>query len=584
VVELTLGFVSTAVGKSEICKKLRSHLQAVVVDVDKVLCGLTATQEAIVLSGATQFAGEAEPPQLLHIMQRLPRTEVLRLWRLALVDALATLKNTDGDGPRVLVTGIMYHSQRRSEFYSPFDLGSLSSGLLDQHLRVKRVAMFIDDIYDMWARLASAGELFDPVDSLEEEYGRLSDSEGIDPKKLPVAQQALVASEVQTGQLVRLLHWRQLEVTQAERTAWSLGVPYLLWAVKQEIDALAPWLRGETGKVAYISHPISRPRRTRAISGNWPNIVTECNALQGQLAQMNCTAVMPTGIDEYRIRKIPNTVAGLRSLRLPGLGPRWPINPDRLLYSAPDGTQAPDYAELLSPHRLDDEKITPVVLEADIPLLDPPLRFLERQIAAQVSARDHTIVVNTDHIVVFRPFFDAPVVSGGVLAEIRHWGALARTEPNRRKAFLNRVSDVQPLLADAGMRKAAAHVFKELVATELGVDVPSARKAILAVNERTSDMLDTGAETVGERRETKEAMSSARSGVERGMLWRLLALHGVEIVSVPIEQVGLWVVPDADPWEKVLPDVVRFLSGTPVDVQAFSSALSLLPADLVAQL
>jgi hypothetical protein len=183
--------------------------------------------------------------------------------------------------------------------------------------------------------------------------------------------------------------------------------------------------------------------------------------------------------------------------------------------------------------------------------------------------------------VVFRPFFKAPVYSGGVLAEIRHWADLARENPQRRIAFLHRISDIGQAVADPSVRDAAVLTFEKLVAERLGTDLEAAKRAILALNNRTIDMLDTGAETGEERRVTKAAIEAARLEVPRRLLWRLLTLFGVQIVSVPLAQVGLWVVRDDVPWDAILPAVSEFLSGSNIEDTAFESALSFLPSDLV---
>lgn len=579
---ITLGFVSTAVGKSAVRRRLESHLRAAVVDVDAVLCGLQRTAEALTRTGASPRGNQAWP-RLLHIMQRLPRSEVMDLWLEALDNSLVTLRNISAQGPRILLCGIMYHSKRRSEFYSPFNLPAFIRLQAREKLNVGRVVMFIDDIYDMYARLSGDDELYERFDTLEEELGRVHESEGVKRGDLPFDDCVLLSCEVQTSQLVRLLHWRQLEITAAERTARSIGVDYLLWAVKQGVVAISPWLQGAPTPRAYVSHPISGPRRQFAVSGSWPAIVEECNAVQGELAKNGVVAVMPTGIDEYRLAKElrPQGAATRRRVRSPRLTDRWPLMPGDLLYEQPSGSGAPGYEALLTPFVLDGTTLRTVDVSAEqLNVLDGPLRSLERQIEFQVAARDHTIVVHTDHVIVFRPFFDDPHVSRGVLAEVVHWSELARLEPTRRIAFLHRLVDVKAVLRADPVRDDAKRIMQKLAAQKLGIPYVDAADVIewQRSGRRKADMLDSGAETPGERRATSRGVDSARAEAPSALLWAKLALFNEQILAVPKEQVGLWIVKDQQPWEGTLRQVAEFLSGKPLPEDAFALGFREIPA------
>lgn len=579
--QVVLGFVSTAVDKHFVGKRIASHIGAHVVDLDRVLCDSPRTIKAVNESGPPYFKG-GECPKLLHVIQRLPRIEILTLWREALQDALVAIRVENRDAPRVLLCGIMYHSKRRSEFYSPVDITSLVSCLAKEKLEVGRVAMFIDDVYDMYSRLAACDALYDSVDSIAEEYGRIRVTESLQASDFGPSEQMLIASEVQTGQLIGLLHWRLLEITQAERVARSFNRPYLLWAVKQQIAAIKPWLRGEEGLLtAYVSHPISRPRREQAATKAWPAIVDECNALQSHLAALTATAVMPTGIDEYRIMRTESVTAITRPKRYPALLPRWPLIDGELLYQPPLGQSAPDYESLLAPHRLEESKthgntvVNVAASESDLLLLDPPLRFLEREIAVQVAARDHTLVVNTEHTIVFRPFFKDSDLSRGVSAEIDHWAALALTQPKRRIAFLHRLSDARALLTSVQIEKAREVVIRQSVAERIDGNLTAADRLLaqVAESDMRGAMLDTGPATAGERRSNAAVVAEAYNHAPERVVWKIMGRYGKEIpIRVPRAQVGVWVVDDRTPWEEVLPTVIEFLKGTPISRRAFALA------------
>lgn len=583
---IILGFVSTAVNKRAIGERLRIALDAKVVDVDRILCDARKTKEALRASGRRE-ADATAPLRMRTIIQHLPRTEVLSLWTFALHDALVALKNDPAEGPKVLLCGAMYHSKRRSEFYSPFDFATLAQELAEQELTLKRVAMFIDDVFDMYHRLAVPDELYDPALSVEEEYGRLLGTEHVDAFKLSIPRQALVAMEVLTGELVRLLHWRQLEVTMAERVARSFAKPYLLWGVKQDIRGLEPWLTGSASAVTYVSHPISRPRREHARLGDWGKIVDECNDLQGQLAALSCTAVMPTAIDEYRLEHAVTNRADRRGLRRPKLVQRWPLigKGMGLLYQAPDADDAPNFQGIFTPRRLQErvglkksELIEVGDLGSDFSMLDPPLRFFEREVAAQVAARDHTIVANTDHTIVFRPFFNDAHFSRGVVAEIGHWADLARTDVRRRIAFLHRNEDLENRVSGIDLADELRRSIGDVVLRECGGDQRAAAQTMAIADQRLprAELLDRGPEN-SERRGALQLLQKATSAAPEELVWRMLGSHGEQISEmVNRGQIGVWVISDDSNWSDVFPEVVRFLADGNFSTEAFRLALSRL--------
>jgi len=573
VTQIVLAFPGTAVRKSGIRQTLASRGE--IKDIDKILCGLPSTRERLVAAGAYQFQNLDKTPRLINVMQHLPRTDVLELWAAALREAAAGL-GTSEHTLRVLLSGIMYHSNRRSEFYSPVDLSRLIAELRERSLTVGRVAMFIDDLHDIYARLSKEDEIYERLKSVEAEYGRLEDEDRINPRQLAQHEQVLIATEVQVSQLITLLHWRQMEVTQAERIAASLGVPYLLWSMKQDVAALAHWLTGTARSVVYVSHPISRPRRERTDGGPWPDFVTECNAVQGQLAELGTTAIMPAAIDEYRLRKQPSE-GPTRPRRRPELTERWPPIPGESLYTH-DTDGAPDHAGMLAPMMLQGEALAPAPGGwGSIDVLHDPLRALERQIGVQVAARDHTLVVHSGHIVVFRPFYQEPRISGGVRAEIEHWSTLAQRENARRIVFLHRLADVRPAIQRPDLQEVLLGAREELVSEMLRVDRQVARRIIQDTRGQTWDLLDAGAKTPSEQRREDAVVDEATALTPRRALWKILGNYNVEIQGVPQDQVGVWVISDESHWQSVWPAILDFLDGGSVPDDAYSTALALVP-------
>ena len=582
-----LGFVSTGIGKSAVARRLTEGTGAKVVDVSKVLCNSPATRQSLERLGwRAPDAGDSSP-RLIDIMITLPRPQVLDLWETALGHAMAALAYAEKDQTRILLVGNMYHSPRRSEYYSPFSLPRLREIGVEHNLVPKRVVMFIDDIYDMYVRLAGPKDVFAPLKTIAAEAARIRAIDDIALEALPLPDQALVAAEVRVAHLVKLLHWRELEMTQAERTARSIGVPYLLWAVKQEVSAILPWLRGDARAVTYLSHPISRPRREFSTSGKWSQIVSECNALPAQLAALDTTAVMPTAIDEFRMaRGAPVRMDGAsRRRRRPLLTERWPLLQGATLYE-PTDERAPGYAELLAPHRLVQVKDAPdsiAVLELtdeEELRFDPVLRVLESQIEAQVSARDHTIVVNTDHTVVFRPLYGEPAISRGVQSEIDHWQDLCSGDGDRRIAFLHRVSDVKDIIRERATPDECRRLTLEVIARSERVSPKRARELYDKVSGGSSsfNMLDLQVPNASGEAQL-ERVGRYINEIPTLLLRRELAwFDPIEHPDVSTDSVGIWVVPDEVPWPVILTEVVTFLSrAAPPPPSALAAALTLFP-------
>lgn len=582
-----LGFVSTGIGKSAVARRLEQETGAKVVDVSRVLCGLTVTQDALAGLGWRAPDLGDPTPRLIDIMMKLPRPRVLELWENALGHAMSALAYGDRTQTRVLLVGNMYHSPRRSEYYSPFSLPRLRECGKEHGMIPGRVVMFIDDVYDMYSRLAGPNDVFAPLKSIALERARILSIDQVKLEEMPLADQALVATEVRAAHLVKLLHWRQLELTQAERTARSLRVPYLLWAIKQDVKAITPWLAAKERAVTYVSHPISRPRRDHSQTGTWSAIVAECNALPSQLASLNTTSVMPTAIDEFRLaRGLPlDHQNPSRLRRRPTLMERWPLVDGTTLYE-PGSASAPEHLDLLAPHRLvqmphEEDKVEPVLLsDDDAARLDPVLRALESQIEAQVSARDHTIVVNTAHTVVFRPFYGEPVVSRGVQSEIEHWQDLCMGDAGRRIAFLHRVSDVGTLIQKQATADECRRYAIEVIEYREHV---SGQRATELYEEATKgqsqfNMLDLPVASASGDAQRSRVLTYLRE-CPLLLLRQVLAWYDPLVqTDLPSECVGLWVIPDEIPWPSVLPEVVAFLAdGTAPPDSALQSALSLMP-------
>lgn len=359
------------------------------------------------------------------VTRAFPRGKVLQLWKGALDVALSESNESDHT---IVACHLTLFRNDRSEFYSTS--GELLRALGAAGRSVAEVIQLIDDIYDMYGRLAS------PTMALSAESGKQRWHDftekgtpstlwkGLDHGR---AEDAHLVLETRLQILTTLLGWRHQESLMAESLAHSLGARFTAFGVKHKFDSLcALAVAGESApKTVYVSHPISAYRRLVNTSLNttglyeWHEGVEECNSIPASLeADGGIVAVMPTAIDELRLRTLRDDARRLTE-RSPVLGPRWPLmeSGKGLVVTVARELDQVNDADVQHAHLL---------LDVDSPLADQEFvgeatRLLESNILAEVPYRDHLIVANSHAFLVHRPLADRARLSRGVEHEVRHW-------------------------------------------------------------------------------------------------------------------------------------------------------------------
>ena len=248
----------------------------------------------------------------------------------------------------------------------------------------------------------------------------------------------------------------------AENLAHQLGVPFLVWSVKQLTESIKLCFDNPESLPIYLSHPVSEPRRERDENGHWPEFTYEVNQLQQVLCEHGITLIMPTGIDELRFHLQEGRYTGY-------LKDRWPLidNETELLYS-PSGEAADfHYKALLLPKYWDPEnrKLFPLEIDEWSATLKSEvnafLQVLVREIESQIAWRDLLFIYHTEGLMVFRPFYarePKATFSGGVDAEVGLWEDLSQLGSKKRAVFIHFEEDVK-LMFEAKRER----IWKEFV-------------------------------------------------------------------------------------------------------------------------
>ncbi len=506
-------------------------------DVEDVFCesGATATALKGLVTAGTRVT-------MKEVTWHLTRTDVTRLWRSALSDTIARLCRAEKAKIRLLACHLNLYGGRRGESYSPFDLNAL------RDVKVSHLLLFIDDIFDMYARLSTEGHLYDQQAHVARYITRMKDDEALQPSSVfDSATTQDLALEWKTQVLASLLGWRHAEMILAESLASQLDAHYLVFGTKQLGTAVTRWLRDREGNSVYLSHPISRPRRVQQRTGAWPEVVAQFNGLQELLVEERVTAIMPTAIDEYRFKRATKPTDLELTPRLTSLATRWPIPVDasRTLYES-GSPEAPELSSLF----------TSDVME-DGPHWSPWIRTLESQITAEVPFRDHHLVVCNHSILIFRPCYEAGRFSDGVKAEVGHWAELLKStgRARRRAVFLHFHEDVQQVLSvlDPSLEQLSAKtLIRELVAQGYSDEVAGElAKAVLQDSAPT--LLDAGHDPTDVKR-ARELFDV----VHRKAIGNALTLDQIDE-----EAVALWIVRDYADLVDKLPAIGAFLRFEP---------------------
>ncbi len=526
-------------------------------DVEDVLCGAEDTVRAL--------KGQSVPPRptVGHVTHYLPRTQVVRLWKQSLRQSMVSLyqrsHESGGDGLNLLSCHLDLYGGRRRELYSPIDLSVLSQS----PYKATHVLLLIDDIYDMYVRLAKKAALYDEVAGLAEYVRQQQAMLTIDdPAPAPPfpPRDAAWSLEWRATVLANLLAWRRAEMLMAEAVAHQLGAKYIVFAIKQSTSAVANWLLNADRPSVYISHPITRPRKYRRSHGEWPpdNVVNECNLLQRQLDAHGVTCVMPTGIDELRFAQTPTGRA------VPRLDTRWPI-----------ASESADFIDTLYVRdpTADQPELTYVLLEEskqdDALEWRPWMTGLRNQIVAEVAFRDHHLVANSPGLLVLRPFYHEGTTSHGVAAEVDHWKLLAQDPElrvqNRRAAFVHFADDVAHMLRAVRQLKEFSldHQILNSLALLIEAEGFSPEGMAKTVMRRLSDkegfdsLLDAGLIPAHLQAQLRDRLPELRATATARVLEEQLTL-----IPMPEDRAGVWIVQTDDELEHEYPQIAAFLRGS----------------------
>lgn len=388
-----------------------------------------------------------EPQTMATLCAESDRDAVLAYWTEAYVRTISDLKSRTARGQRaVLACHLTLFSPTRLEFYAP----PLAACLLtDPTLRVDRVIVLIDDIYDMFARLSRPSSLLHGSAAEHEAHARKLTGPLAGESELPFTEQDLAAVQLesQAKDLLRLLHWRRSEMVAAEELSRNLSVAYerpvplTVLAVKHEMEALVDLVSRPDAKTVYVSHKITEPRLSNiaasatGVRGQWLDLVEHVNLLASSLRSDNVLCIQPTAIDELRFMRDSQALVRIDRYTA-DLADRWPLMDD-IIYET-SCSDAPDFRSLLS--------------RADLPEYSRgTLGLLQHSIYDEIAFRDHLLVSCNDGLLVYRPGAVEPRISGGVEEEVRHWAQSVSSGAREfRPAVFVHVREELIALIDAG--------------------------------------------------------------------------------------------------------------------------------------
>jgi hypothetical protein len=323
----------------------------------------------------------------------LPRPLLRKLWADAFERQWAKADSLLGQNTNVLFTfHLCYFHHLTREYLTVVD-----NNLLVARLRDRKETIFvtlIDDIYDCCHRLCDPSGFCD----------------------LPTtAEEAMLDA-------LDILDWRSVEILLSHALAHACHSKHFLFAVKHPIRTFEDLLYANK-PIAYLSHPISEPRRiwidADTDKSEVHRIVQEVSIVANRLSP-HYVVIEPTTIDEYRFIESQ-------------LSTRWPFTQDNreLLYSPPVDVNN----QFLFPSGWTEDTRKTVTTG---PLLD---RF-RSAVEKQIDARDHTLVEQADVIACYRPLYRGNA-SGGVKEELDHQVRLAHSNPGttRPAVVYNPLSD-----------------------------------------------------------------------------------------------------------------------------------------------
>ncbi len=447
--------------KSEVCKKLRDWL----VREGKTVGIGHVGKELLEACKDRQQVGARKP--LAALVGRECQDYIRSKWPLAYTKAFQAASASNPD-IAIIIVNFEYYRSETFEFYSPVDLGAFCVKKPDGILTL------IDDLYDVYYCLSRPHDVFDIQERQERKFKR-SD---VDLKNLRLLYKDAMSLTIED--LLRVLVWREKETEATANVARALDCKHSVLATKHPIETGVRLLLGEAAEElglgasypVYISHPITRPRKERALKNEWPPFVKHLSEIVQVLSEKTVenrrvVPIMPTAIDEYRIM-----IDGLHFL--PHLTPRWPLEePDKLLYVLPPGFKDYEEYERRARSLIFDPPLDTTGRRAEIPLADlelsGALKTLRESIRLQMAGRDHLLVRQCKGFLLYRPVYDELRFSGGVTAEIGNFTQLRKPDNmsgdagERMIAFIHDTGDARGILGSLA-KNALSNLYREMCA------------------------------------------------------------------------------------------------------------------------
>lgn len=221
---------------------------------------------------------ESNQDPLVNLIGQHSKLEIKDKWPQAYANAVAKALKSKPD-VAIVVACLEYYRNGTYEYYSPVDCGSVrQSGPLS-------TLTVIDDVYEMYFRLAQRGQVFD-IQALQQRSFPPGGSSSRDPKDLRRLYKDALGLVI--GSLLRVLVWREKEIACAANLCRTVNCQHAVLAAKHPVEIGARLLLGATSSrfaklgetyAVYVSHPISRPRRDRLRTEDWPPFVKHLDSV-----------------------------------------------------------------------------------------------------------------------------------------------------------------------------------------------------------------------------------------------------------------------------------------------------------------
>jgi len=368
-----------------------------------------------IASDAVQHVLGRRQPTLFRIMQ-LPKALLNELWLEAFELCLEEAKKARAEGHDVLLTfhAVWYHHQNR-EYVSAVNFARLQK----RDAKADLVLTLIDDIYDVRARLSEQHGLFEHA--LNESLSELEDM---------------------VLKLLLVLDWRTTEVLISEKIA-SLCTPcngHFVLAVKHPLATLHALLQAAPPPTVYLAHPISEPKMMQRL-GVEREAQRAMQDIQDMAAKLRESTVLfePTAIDEARL--VFEVVSADKKLVVPLLGRRWPLAVDEqyLLFVPPSSRTEGEFGTqwVAKSKEVVDAQANnhPIPYRQELRSTSGLLRILQDTIVRHINQRDHKLIDQADHLVVWRPYFRGKLATG-VQEELQYHDRLFRSGKRNNAAIV----------------------------------------------------------------------------------------------------------------------------------------------------